>query len=75
VRRRRVLKEALKLELISALISPVDYARAIDISSVKASKELRGRALSQEEIDSLMHSWKFWGVRGVSYFLARKIVE
>jgi site-specific recombinase XerD len=49
---RRVLKEALRLELIS----PVDYARAVDISSVKASKELRGRALSQEEIDSLMQA-------------------
>jgi integrase len=47
---RRVLKEALRLELIS----PVDYARAVDIISVKASKELRGRALSQDEIDSLM---------------------
>ncbi len=47
---RRVLKEALRLELIS----PVDYARAVDITSVKASKELRGRALSQDEIDSLM---------------------
>ncbi|MBD0264792.1 MAG: phage integrase family protein [Tolypothrix sp. T3-bin4] len=47
---RRVLKEALRLELIS----PVDYTRAVDITSVKASKELRGRALSQDEIDSLM---------------------
>lgn len=47
---RRVLKEALRLELMS----PVDYARAVDITSVKASKELRGRALSQDEIDSLM---------------------
>jgi site-specific recombinase XerD len=47
---RRVLKEALRLELIS----PVDYARAVDITSVKSSKELRGRALSQHEIDSLM---------------------
>lgn len=47
---RRVLKEALKLELIS----PVDYARAIDVESVKASKDLRGRALTQEEIDALM---------------------
>lgn len=47
---RRVLKEALRLELIS----PVDYARAVDIQSVKARKELRGRALSQDEIDSLM---------------------
>lgn len=47
---RRVLKEALRLELMA----PVDYARAVDITSVKASKELRGRALSQDEIDSLM---------------------
>jgi site-specific recombinase XerD len=47
---RRVLKEALRLELMA----PVDYARAVDITSVKASKELRGRALSQEEINSLM---------------------
>ena len=47
---RRVLKEALRLELIS----PVDYARAVDISSVKSSKELRGRALTQNEIDALM---------------------
>lgn len=47
---RRVLKEALRLELMSA----ADYARAVDIQSVKARKELRGRALSQDEIDSLM---------------------
>ena len=47
---RRVLKEALRLELMA----PVDYARAVDITSVKASKELRGRALSQDEINSLM---------------------
>jgi site-specific recombinase XerD len=47
---RRVLKEALRLELME----PIDYARAVDITSVKASKELRGRALSQDEIDSLM---------------------
>lgn len=49
---RRVLKEALRLELIST----VDYARAVDISSVKASKELRGRALTQDEIDALMQT-------------------
>nr|MDZ8061259.1 site-specific integrase [Nostoc sp. EkiNYC01] len=47
---RRVLKEALRLELMS----PVDYARAVDIQSVKARKELRGRALTQDEIDALM---------------------
>lgn len=46
---RRVLKEALRLELIS----PTDYARAVDIENVKVSKELRGRALSQYEIDKL----------------------
>lgn len=47
---RRVLKEALRLELMS----PVDYARAVDIQSVKARKELQGRALSIDEIDKLM---------------------
>ena len=50
---RRVLKEALRLELIS----PVDYARAVDVESVKASKDLRGRALTQEEINALMRVW------------------
>jgi site-specific recombinase XerD len=49
---RRVLKEALRLELME----PIDYARAVDITSVKASKELRGRALSQDEIDALMQT-------------------
>lgn len=48
---RRVLKESLRLELIS----PADYARAVDIPSVKARKELRGRALTQDEIDALMN--------------------
>uniref|UniRef100_UPI001ABB9E15 tyrosine-type recombinase/integrase n=1 Tax=Aetokthonos hydrillicola TaxID=1550245 RepID=UPI001ABB9E15 len=47
---RRVLKEALLLELIS----PTDYTRAININSIKATKELRGRALTQDEINSLM---------------------
>lgn len=47
---RRVLKEALRLELIDAQ----DYARAVDIASVKSSKELRGRALNQQEIAALM---------------------
>ena len=46
----RLLKEALRLELIS----PVDYARAVDIESMKGTKELRGGALSQDEIDLLM---------------------
>ncbi|MBC1237597.1 tyrosine-type recombinase/integrase [Nostoc sp. 2RC] len=47
---RRVLKEALRLQLID----PGDYARAVDILSVKARKELRGRALTQDEINKLM---------------------
>ena len=49
---RRVLKEALRLELMS----PQDYARAVDVESVKASKDLRGRALSQDEINALMQA-------------------
>jgi integrase/recombinase XerD len=47
---RRVLKEALRLELMDAR----DFARAVDIPSIKASKELRGRCLSQQEITALM---------------------
>jgi site-specific recombinase XerD len=47
---RRVLKEALRLELLSA----TDYARAVDIVSVRGKKELRGRSLSQQEINDLM---------------------
>lgn len=47
---RRVLKEALRLELMEAY----DYARAVDISSIKVSKGLRGRALKASEIAALM---------------------
>jgi site-specific recombinase XerD len=47
---RRVLKEALRLELME----PVDYARAVDIKSIKVTKGLRGRALSEKEITALM---------------------
>ncbi|MDF5716176.1 MAG: tyrosine-type recombinase/integrase [Rhizonema sp. NSF051] len=47
---RRVLKEALRLDLMS----PVDYAKAVDLESFKARSTLRGRALTQKEIDSLM---------------------
>ncbi len=47
---RRVLKEALRLELID----PVDYARAVDVKSIKVTKGLRGRALTEEEITALM---------------------
>jgi integrase/recombinase XerD len=48
---RRVLKEAKKLKLMSA----IDYAEATDIESVKGSKELRGRALNKLEITALMN--------------------
>ena len=47
---RRVLKEALRLELMDAK----DYARAVDISNIKVTKELRGRALTPQEIARLM---------------------
>ena len=47
---RRVLKEAKKLKLMSS----TDYTDAVDIESVKVSKELRGRALKQSEIATLM---------------------
>jgi site-specific recombinase XerD len=47
---RRVLKEALRLELMDA----VDFSRAVDIANIKASKELRGRCLSEQEINNLM---------------------
>ncbi len=46
---RRVLKEALRLELIDAL----DYARAVDIKNIKAVRGLRGRALAAKEIAAL----------------------
>lgn len=49
---RRVLKEALRLELMDA----ADYARAVDISSIKVSRGLRGRALSEGEIAALMEA-------------------
>lgn len=49
---RRVLKEALRLELMDAQ----DYARAVDFSNIKASKELWGRALNSGEIASLMEA-------------------
>lgn len=49
---RRTLKEALRLELIDAR----DYARAVDIKSIKVSRGLRGRALTEREITALMKS-------------------
>ncbi|MBD2044105.1 tyrosine-type recombinase/integrase [Coleofasciculus sp. FACHB-64] len=46
---RRVLKEALRLDLMDA----TDYAHAVDFPSVAVKKGLRGRALSQDEIAAL----------------------
>lgn len=47
---RRVLKEALKLDLIEVQ----DYAKAVDFPSFQVSKKLRGRALNTDEIAALM---------------------
>ncbi len=47
---RRVLKEALRLDLID----PTDYAKAVDLGSIRETRKLRGRALSQLEIGALM---------------------
>lgn len=47
---RRVLFEAKKLKLISA----EDYSEAVSIESVRENRELRGRALSEEEIKALV---------------------
>jgi integrase len=49
---RRVLKEALRLELMDA----VDFARAVDIPNVKVTKQLRGRALKEKEIADLIQA-------------------
>ena len=49
---RRVLLEAYRLDLIEM----IDYTKAIDLPNVKTSGELRGRALTEEEIDSLIES-------------------
>ncbi|ACK68381.1 integrase family protein (plasmid) [Rippkaea orientalis PCC 8801] len=47
---RRVLKEAKRLGLMSG----DDYQTAIDLPSIRESRKLRGRALSQDEIRGLM---------------------
>lgn len=47
---RRVLKEAHRLDLISA----DDYEKAVDLPSVREQKKLRGRALTTDEIAALM---------------------
>lgn len=49
---RRVLKEAHRLDLIEM----TDYTKAIDLANLKASGELRGRALDEDEIASLIES-------------------
>ncbi|MBD2303489.1 tyrosine-type recombinase/integrase [Nostoc sp. FACHB-190] len=50
------LRGVLKQALHSGLIHPIDYARAVDIKSVKVPKELSGRVLSQDELDALMQT-------------------
>ncbi|MBD2451170.1 phage integrase family protein [Nostoc sp. FACHB-152] len=50
------LRGALKSALLLELINPIDYARAIDIKSVKVSQEGSRRVLNQNEIDALMHT-------------------
>ena len=47
---RRVLKETVRLELMDAN----DFARAVDIPCIKSGRELKGRCLSEGEIDALM---------------------
>ena len=47
---RRVLKEALRLDLID----PIDYAKAVDLASIPQTRQLRGRALSSDEISNLI---------------------
>ncbi len=49
---RRVLKEANRLELMET----TDYTKASDLPNVKVSGELRGRALTQDEIATLIAS-------------------
>lgn len=49
---RRVLKEALRLDLID----PLDYAKAVDLGSIQETRKLRGRALSSVEIGKLLAS-------------------
>ena len=47
---RRVMKEAVRLDLIDS----TDYTKAVDLGTVKNHRQLRGRALSQDEISSLL---------------------
>lgn len=47
---RRVLTEAYRLDLIEAS----DYHKAVDLANVKGTGQLRGRALTTDEIESLI---------------------
>ena len=47
---RRVLKEALRLDLID----PYAYAKAVDLATITSRRQLRGRALTKEEITQLL---------------------
>ncbi len=47
---RRVLLEAYRLDLMDAN----DYAKAVDLKTLKVTPELRGRALTREEIKRLI---------------------
>ncbi|NJO62390.1 MAG: tyrosine-type recombinase/integrase [Richelia sp. RM2_1_2] len=47
---RRVLKEAVRLDLID----PFDYAKAVDFESIKDNSKLKGRALNKKEITNLI---------------------
>lgn len=49
---KRTLKEARRMELMTA----EDYARAVDIPSLKDQKLLKGRALSAAEISTLINA-------------------
>lgn len=47
---RRVLKEAVRLDLID----PTDYTKAVDLGSISNKRKIRGRALSKDEIADLL---------------------
>lgn len=47
---RRVLKEALRLEWMDAR----DFERAVDVTNIKVSGELKGRCLTEGEVNALM---------------------
>ena len=49
---RRVLLEAYRLDLIDAS----DYNKAVDLPSINAESEPRGRALSESEIEALLNT-------------------